>query len=351
MSKKVLFFIQSDGIGGAERVSINIAEMLPKQQYEVVFVGIGQNNRVVEFIPNGYRIEHIKVRNVKYWGIRRLVNLIKRENAETVFSSIMYINIRVLVAAKICGVRSIIRNNNTIFSQSRLIRFLMRYTYPMAHMIVAQQEEMRSEIIGHLGIDCKRVIVLQNPIQPNIIEKKVQEGNPYLTDDRLITFLCVGRFTKAKGQDILIKAFSIVRETIPEAHLYFVGKYSIGEDVYEIVKNFIYHHQLEDFVHILGMRENPYTWMKYCDCYVMPSRLEGLPNSLIEAMYLKRPVVGTLCVPIVARIIKDGYNGYIVPVENVDALAEAMIKALKLRDFRMTYKPATKDQFVALFES
>ena len=103
-------------------------------------------------------------------------------------------------------------------------------------------------------------------------------------------------------------------------------------------------------MHFIGFDSNPYKWIKNCDCFVLPSRLEGLPNALVEAMYMKRPIVSTTCIDIIKRMVQDGYNGYLVPTENPRAMAEAMIKAIKLRNFKMTYKPAQPEEFRRIFE-
>ena len=81
----------------------------------------------------------------------------------------------------------------------------------------------------------------------------------------------------------------------------------------------------------------------------MPSRKEGLPNSLIDAMYLGKPVVATTCIPVISRIVRDGYNGILVAPEDVEAMAAAMQKAIYLKDFKMTYTPASKEDFISLF--
>ena len=104
-------------------------------------------------------------------------------------------------------------------------------------------------------------------------------------------------------------------------------------------------------MHFVGYDSNPYRWLKYADCYVMPSRFEGLPNSLIDAMYLGRPVVATRCIPVIDRIVKNGYNGIVVESENVNALAEGMKNAPSLKDYDMTYHPATCEDFISLFRN
>ena len=81
----------------------------------------------------------------------------------------------------------------------------------------------------------------------------------------------------------------------------------------------------------------------------MPSRLEGLPNALIEAMYIGKPVVATKCIPVVSRIVKDGYNGILVESEDYVAMSNAIIRAIELKNFKMTYKPSTTAEINQIF--
>ena len=90
--------------------------------------------------------------------------------------------------------------------------------------------------------------------------------------------------------------------------------------------------------------------MFHSDCFVLPSRLEGLPNVLLEAMYLKRPVVASVCIPVIDRMVEEGYNGYKVKPEQPVAMAEAMEKALSLKDFELTFRTAEKEDFINLFK-
>lgn len=347
--KKVVIFIKCN-FGGAERVTINIAEMLPKNQFDVVFVVVGKNRDTEKFIPSYYKVHHIRQREYRLLGIGRMLYYLKKENADIAFSSMIYINVRVIIASKILGIKSIVRNNISVFSSSisATLRFAMKKVYPMSDKIIAQQDEMRKEIIDVLHVEPTKVVALQNPLKVELIDQLSQEESPY-KDNNKVNYLWVARFDKAKGQDVLIRAFDIVHQKNPKANLYFVGSYNKSNAIYLDVVNYVKEKHLQDCVHFVGLQDNPYKWVRNCTCFVMPSRIEGLPNALIEAMYLKRPVVGTKCIPIVERIIKDGFNGYVVPVEEPEALACGMIKAISLRDFNMTYVPSSKEDFIKLF--
>ena len=72
---------------------------------------------------------------------------------------------------------------------------------------------------------------------------------------------------------------------------------------------------MSDYVRILGKKANPYPYMKACDIYVQPSRYEGSPVTIQEALALEKTVVAT-AFPTVKSVIQDGVNGHVVPLDN-----------------------------------
>ena len=349
-NKKVLFFLPS-GVGGAERMTVSIAKMLPLDKFDVKFVIVNRSlGAIVDFIPPNYEIIHIPIHNIYCATTLRMLNVIRKEKPCIVFCSILYLNARLIVAAKLAGVKVIVRNNIDLSrTPSKINPILVKTTYRWADKVIAQQEEMHDEIVRYTNLPDSKVITLHNPIDIEEINKKALAPSPFTDNNIQIKYVWVGRFSRVKGQDIIVEAFEKLRKSVPNAHLYLVGKYDVDSIFFASVRKFVSDRGLKDYVHFVGFDTNPYRWMKYCDCYVMPSRLEGLPNSLIEAMYLGKPVVATKCIPIVSRIVKDGYNGILVETENIDSLAQGMKKALELKNYVMTYKPASQEDFCKLF--
>lgn len=206
-------------------------------------------------------------------------------------------------------------------------------------------------IMEFAGLSAQKVITLHNPIDMDSIDVKAKVPSPFIHADNQLKYVWVARFSREKGHDLLIKALHLVRKKNSNAHLYLVGKYDQSGAFYQELISLVDSLHLKDYVHFVGFDSNPYRWVKNGDVYVMPSRLEGLPNSLIEAMYLGKPVVATRCIPVIDRIVEDGYNGYVVPSEDVEAMAEAMMKAPELKNFKMTYRPASKEDVVDLFRN
>lgn len=348
--KKVLFFLPSN-TGGAERMTITIAKMLPLDKFEVKFVIVHKSlGTITQFIPKEYEVLHIPIHNIWCATTLRMARVILKEKADVVFCSLLYLNARLILAAKMTGGKVIVRNNIDL---SRSVKppniKLVKATYRWADLVIAQQEEMHDEIIAYTGLPADRVITMHNPVDTEMIDCKAGVESPYTDDGKQLKYVWVARFSHEKGHDLLVKAFAKVHAENKDAHLYLVGKYDFNNKFDKEVKGLVEVNQLNDCVHFVGFDNNPYRWVKNADVYVMPSRLEGLPNSLIDAMYLGKPVVATRCIPVIDRIVQDGYNGFVVPSEDVETMAMAMKNAVGLKDFKMTYTPAKKEEFIKLF--
>ena len=351
--KKVLFFLPNT-VGGAERMTIIIAKMLPRHEFEVKFIVVGRSvGSIIEFIPSDYPVRLIHVKSIWLGGTIKIWNFIRKEKPNIVFSSMIYLNARLILAAKLCGIKVIVRNNTTLKRTTQQInKLLILLTYRWANIVIAQQEEMRDEIISFTRLPAEKVITLHNPIDVEHIKECLKAENPFPREAQSqYKYICIARFNPVKGQDLIVRAIEMVHRERPNAHLYLIGKYDENSSYFKSIKEFVESHKLRECVHFMGYDSNPYRWMKYAECFVMPSRLEGLPNSLIDAMYIGKPVVATRCIPVIDRIVENGYNGIVVDSDNVMALAEGMRNAPLLNDFEMTYHPSSNNNFISIFNS
>ena len=349
--KKILFFIQ-DGVGGAERMSLLIGKSLDKEIFEVSFCLTGQksSSSIVDFIPEGYHIIRIPNRNPLQltW---RIVSTIIREKPYAVFSSVINLNNKLLPFRFLYpAVKIIIRCDNYLYSYTEKQQKMIANFYPKANCIIAQTSEMRNELVNQLGIDATKVVVLQNPIDKQTIDKKVRGMASPFQDSSNKHFVAVGRFNKQKGFDLLIDAFLEVYKKKTDIDLYIVGDNTLQDgSIYSDIIQKAKDNGVEELIHCVGYKDNPYIYLKNADCFVLSSRWEGLPNVLIEALYLGTPVAAFKCIPVVERIVKEGINGFLAGKENIYELADAMLNASKLGEVESSYQSATIDDFVKLF--
>ena len=345
---KVLLFLFG-GVGGAERMTVNIGKMLPRDRYEVKFVVCGRFTEIVKFIPNDYDVIRIPWHNIHVFPRIRMGYVVLKEKPDFVFSSTMALNILLIQVSYWFRIKCVVRNDNMLsLATSTLFRNMSKW-YPKAYHIVAQQEEMQEELVRMIPLKGEQVVTLHNVIDEETISKKLENVENPFPNDGSLKYVWVGRINEKKGQDILVKALFFLRKNESRAHVYFVGPYDEKSAYYKQLLSLINEYQLNGYVHFVGYDTNPYRWVKYCDCFVLPSRLEGLPNALIEAQYIGRPCVASECIPMIKRIVAEGINGYTVPTEDAEAMAVAMRKAPLLGNVKMNYKPSSVDDFIHLF--
>lgn len=347
--KKVLVFLSS-GVGGAERMSVNIARHLQGIEYDVEFVLVGDDQAsILEFLPEISKYQIVKGGAIKV--IYELNRLIKIKKPDFVFSSIKPISIKLLLFRWLFpNSRYIIRCDNYLSYYAPKSRWLVSLLYKKADHIIAQTEEMKEELVAR-GVSNMDIIVLHNPIESSLIEEKLKQSSAFVKEKTKKYFVAIGRFSSDKGFDVLIKAFALVVDKEPNVELYVVGKKDgYASDYYQRLVNIAKESNVFEKIHFPGFTSNPYSYLKNADCFVLASRREGLPNTLLDALYMGVPSVATTCIPIISRIVKDGVNGYLAEMENPVSLAQAMLKAPSLGKVGLEdYKAATYDDFVKLF--
>lgn len=348
--KTVLIFILN-GLGGAEKVQIQIAKFLQQDGWNIHFCSIsykGNDNIIQKYYPDNEKSSSIKF-NSQFDFLKQLYHEISIIKPSVVFASAIHINQRLLLLSPLFPkTKFIVRNDNGLYTIPKQQQLTLRLTYKLADKIITQTEEMEYELIS-LGIKKVKIQTLHNPVNIKEIKKKALSYNPYVSNNYK-RFVAVGRFAKQKGFDVLIKAFNLVVEEIPDSELYIVGDTTYGSsEVANELNELISKYQLSGKVFFPGFQDNPYPYVANANVFVLSSRYEGLPNSLIEALALGKPCAATKCIPIISRIIQVGKNGFLATSENPQELAEAMISALKLKDIENTYSPSQDTDFVRLF--
>ena len=193
------------------------------------------------------------------------------------------------------------------------------------------------------GVPAERLCVVQNGIPrpgslalPNELGIRRELGLP----DAARLVLTVGRFTEQKGYDIYLDAAPAVLDAVPDAHLLWAGDGPLFEPMRAEVEQRGFAHRL----HLLGRRSDVPALMAAADLFALPSRFEGLPLVVLEALAAGLPVVGTRVVGTEEAVL-DGETGRLVPPENADAFAAALVDALRDDDRRRRWAEAARADF------
>ncbi|QUW21218.1 glycosyltransferase [Sporosarcina sp. Marseille-Q4063] len=131
------------------------------------------------------------------------------------------------------------------------------------------------------------------------------------------TVVSSGRLVDGKGFDILIEAFTKIAEDIPDWKLHIYGEGPAKKSL----KNLINIYDMEDRIVLKGQTENIQSALTQSSFFVLSSKAEGLPMSLIEAQSCGLPCISTDCAPGIREILDEYKNGYIAPVDDVPLIA------------------------------
>lgn len=316
--------IQSLGPGGAEKVLSVLANSWSERGWPITLLTL-DNGMEPPFFPLNPAIKHVALGlpagennglKALYRNLRRVLLLrraLRRITPEAVISFIDRTNVTVLLAGVGLKLPVIVaeRTDPAMLHSGKLWNFLCRLTYPVAAQVVVQSPE---------AADYYRHYVRRPPA---IIPNPVLYPEPGTTKTlglKRPSVLAIGRFTHEKGFDLLLEAFARVAPRHPDWTLTILGdgplRLKLEEQCYVL--------GLKDRVLMPGVIANASAVLQQADLFVLPSRFEGFPNALCEAMACGVAVLATNCPSGPRQIVQHNIDGLLVPSEDVMALALAM---------------------------
>ena len=235
----------------------------------------------------------------------RVISLNDRTNVLTLIAA-RHLNLRVVVAE-----RTDIRHHRI----GRAWQWLRKRTYPTACSIIVQTEAVRSAVERFAGTSPVHVI----PNSISLPSTGSTKPNLVLADGRN-WFVAVGRLSHEKGLDQLVDAFALAAEMCPDWNLLIVGDGPEKNRLLETIRSSNLDHRIQ----LPGWIESPWTAIPKSSIAVLPSRYEGFPNSLLEAMSNGLASIAFNCESGPSEIISHNENGLLVSPGDIPALANAM---------------------------
>jgi GalNAc-alpha-(1->4)-GalNAc-alpha-(1->3)-diNAcBac-PP-undecaprenol alpha-1,4-N-acetyl-D-galactosaminyltransferase len=263
--------------------------------------------------PNGFRGMLAQLRS-NMRRVRALRQVLLDRRPDAVLSFIAENNVLTILAAAGLRIRTVVSErahpaHDT--SVPRVWNMLRRCVYRRSDEVVAQTKQASDWISRHYRIR-SRVI-------PNALREL-----PVPIVQRETMIVAVGRLVRQKGFDLLLRAFAHVVKEFGDWKVVILGE---GPDRAELVR-LRDSLGLEDRVSFPGQVRDVETWLARAGLVVQPSRFEGFPNAVLEAMGMGAAVVSADCPSGPAEIITDGVDGCLVPVDDVNALAIALQRLL-----------------------
>lgn len=319
MPKTVLIAISTNGPGGAERAASYLANYLANEGYNVYFVNSDFNSC---FYSLDSRINVIKLNcdnkgkisnNIRlFFKIRSLIKTLKPDFCIPFLIKMEFPVILSCVSFKIPFFASVRNDPNQYDFFTRTFRKI----YFKRSKGVVFQSKKAMEHKDFLSL--KRKTVISNMIGPQYSSFK----NYSFGSKRSPIIFTVGRLCEQKNQILLIEAFEKIFDNIPDYQLHIYG----SGDLKPLLENKIINDGYQKSIFLDGNLNDAIMINSNASLFVLPSDFEGFPNVLVEAMSCGIPVISTKFPSGVAEeIIIDGISGRLVPIRDVDALAEAML--------------------------
>ena len=280
------------------------------------------------------RLVDLRARRVSS-SLPRLVCYLKREKPAALLSAMGHANV-VAVAARVLArapTRVVVSERNNFSasggysrsSRRRLTARLMRHLYRRADGVIAISVGVADDLATSIGLPRDCIDVVYNPALTEAVIRLSGEPchHPWLQPGQPPVILAVGRLVPQKDFSTLIQAFARLRER-HEARLLILGEGDLRRALEAKVSAL----DLNDAVALPGFTDNPFSHMRRASMFVLSSGWEGFGNVLVEAMACGTPVVSTDCPSGPAEILEHGKWGRLVPMGDVEALADAMVATL-----------------------
>ncbi len=372
VSKKILFVTDEMTLGGVSRVLNNLLRQLVHQtDYQIDLLVLHKHGEMLKDIPNEINV----LEGTKFFRVidQPLSQIIRKKNIALLFNKLYLISLMKtgFIGNKIKRERKKMNLSHydveiafkegfcTIFvangSSAKKVNWVhldyKKQNFSSNHMPLMKQTLNAIDVNVAVSkvaaqsyqevFDLKEdVKVIHNIIQSDLIkEKAAQSVNPEdlkIFKNQDLTFLSVGRLVSQKGYDRLINIHHRLMNEGFNHNIMIIGN---GEEE-QALRNQIRELGCQDTCKLIGYRENPFAYFKLAECFLLPSRYEGLPTVVFESLICETPVIATKVAGIEEQLNKDDF-GLVVDNEEssfYEAMKSMISKPEQLKQMKVSLK-------------
>lgn len=344
MKKSIIFVTEALWIGGIETALVNLLKSLDYEKYEVTCLILRNDQTMASRLPEQVRLlvadRHAAVSFRKPYRYARLYHLTEEsENPSWLHKAMMWAVPTIKWMENRLYIRYIRENLNDerfdtcVIYSDRTAETAARGIRAGKYLMFYHHGAMRREYHDEIGYrKSEKIIAVSNAVEQKLREFRPKHAHKMMTIHNLtdvegirakaedpvpkefpadkFNIVSCGRVSYEKGMDLAVEACArLVEMGHDNIHWWIVGGGPAEQEVREKVAEL----HMEDYVTMLGMKENPYPYIKRADLYVQPSRFEGYPMTILEALAIGQPVVSTDNGG-AGELIRSGETGLLCPI-------------------------------------
>lgn len=333
-NRKIAIFAPSLRGGGVERNAVNLARGFVDRGLPVQLVLARAEGPFLAEVDSRVDVVNLDAPRVMF-SLPRLASYLRRMRPAVMLSGMAHANFAAILARRVSRVRCrVVASVHTCFAAGggytekwldRNTARVGRLLYRRADGIIAVSQAVADDLVASTGLDPGAVTVIGNPVvlpDPQAVADMTAD-HPFLAGFEPPLLVAVGRLSREKGFDVLIKAHALLRPRRPMG-LLILGEGPERPYLEELVKEL----GSGDLVDLPGFVKEPLAYIARASALVMPSRIEGFGNALVEAMACGVPVVATECSGGPTEILDGGRFGPLAVADDPAALAGAIEQVL-----------------------
>ena len=327
--RTVALFVPDLNIGGAEKTIVSLANELALENIPVDLLLMNSEGELLDQVSEGVRIIELFKGTVStnklfllFRSVSGLIHYMNKVRPTVILSSVFGANITTILSSLLTrsDIQVVIREASSLKNYSLIEKLLIKALYFRSKKIIAVSKSGATQLEKFIGAKKGQIEVIHNAVSISKIRALAKRDISLEEFSSKPYIVSVGRLVEAKAFDILIEAFWTCSKLYSQINLVIVGE---GPQR-TVLENKIEMLGLSDKVILLGEKTNPFPYIKEAELFVLSSRWEGFPNTLLEAMCLGVPIVATDCEFGPKEILSEVRANELVPVDNVEHLTRAI---------------------------
>ena len=186
--------------------------------------------------------------------------------------------------------------------------------------IIVNSLDFKKEFKKKFNID---TVCIYNPLNKKEIihYSKKQIKEKYFKNYKKLKIIFIGRFVEQKDPLTFLNALYYLKKKI-DFKAIMIGKGKLYSEIFK----FIHQNDLDQNIQLIDWKKNPYNLIKNSDILILTSKYEGLPNTLLETIALKKPIISTNCPTGPKEILDSGKGGTLCKIGDYQTIVKELLK-------------------------